>query len=405
MKTTKKKVFKSQIIIAFLLIIAIFMVIFFAKTIHNNKTTTVLFYNLSDTIQQELQTQITALKSENINFTVYSNKKELTLKEAKKYDLLFTWKTAHTNSFLSKALTPQIKYTMPTSIRKAGLIEDELTTVPLLIDNYEIAYYRTYRNIANLQIPTTIAEFERYLQAQKEYAQYPLVCAGSNDKTLLAFISALVESYCGAPGYQTLIKSCTQLQDFEKILDIPLLTAESNSKGLDTTTLRILLDKIKSWQRDELIMPQWYTLKEADIDLYMQKHLVSAIFMSLSEHRTKEFILIKYYDSARFPINQNIKNHALIAPILEGILFSNKAGEQDLLAELLSDANQASLSTKTMLAPVTSHAIPNDSQADDVRFWAASCSAGPVTDLFDAAFTNKEEASNFAKNIRNYLRK
>jgi hypothetical protein len=405
MNFTNKITTKSKILISIIVVIIIFLVIFFAKTIHNNKTTTVLFYNIPETIQQELQTQITDIKPENIQFTVYSTKKELTLKEAKKYDLLFTWKTALTDSFATKAIPLQIKYTIPTSIKKASLINNQLTTVPLLIDNYEIAYYRTYRNKAKLRIPTTIKEFENFLQAEKKITTYPLICTGSNDKTLLAFISALTESYCGASGYQTLIKNCAQLQDFEKILDEPLLDSDSNNELINTITLRLILDKIKSWQQKELIMPQWYKLQEADINLYMQKHLLGAIFMPLSEHRTKDFILIKYYDAARFPINQNIKNHALIAPVLEGILFNNTAGEQDILKSLLTDENQSKLSTKTMLAPVTSRSVPNDNQAADVRFWAASCSAGPVTDLYDAAFTNPADATAFAENIRNYLRK
>lgn len=403
--THKKPVFIIVILTLLIALIVTFTIIISIKK-HNDKTTTVLFYNLPDTIQQELQDKIVAIKSENIEFTSNPKDMELTNKVSKKYDLLFSWDNLQVNQLATTAntLKPQL-YTMPTAIAKSGLIDGDLKKLPILLDNYEIAYYKTYRTKAKLQIPTTLASFEAYLKTIKEFAQYPLICAGNNDKTLLALISALTESSYGATGYKELVANCIQDSSFEKNLDKPLLSTKADTTIASPASLRTVLDLLKSWQQQELIMPKWYQVTDSDINAFMREHFLGAIFMSLSTHRTKEFVLIKYYDVERFPINQNIKNHALIAPVLQGILFNNTAGEQDILKGLLTDKNQAKLSTKTMLAPVTSRSVPNDRQADDVRFWAASCSAGPVTDLYNAAFTNPAEAALFAQNIRDYLRK
>lgn len=152
-------------------------------------------------------------------------------------------------------------------------------------------------------------------------------------------------------------------------------------------------------------MPKWYELKEKDIDMYMANHMIAVVFMPLSTHRTKQFDLIKYYEATRFPLGEIATNQALVAPVLEGMMFRNKAGEQNILEHLLSDENQAQLSTQTMLAPVSSRAEANDQQSDDVRFWAASCTEGPIPGIYDDAFADKSAATTFAEQIRDYLQK
>ena len=58
-----------------------------------------------------------------------------------------------------------------------------------------------------------------------------------------------------------------------------------------------------------------------------------------------------------------------------------------------------------MLAPVHYRAQAYDRQADDVRFWAASCAGGAVPDLYLACFQRKsKELEKLCADIRNYVR-
>ncbi|MCI1209627.1 MAG: hypothetical protein LKF96_09310 [Treponema sp.] len=397
-KNSRKLVKRFHLLPAGIIVAVIILVVVVSTNRYTNKTVSVVFYNIPDTIQYELELRIKKLKSSGITFSTWPAEEKLTKQISKKYGLFFVWKGALADQFAEEAISPDTKlyHALPPSIARAGLYDGQQKMIPLLMDNYEIAFYRTYRNAAGLQIPETLNSFEDYLRTVKKHAEIPLVCAGSNDRTLLGFVSALTESVCGSEGYAALVGNVRETPSVDNVADATLSGSVS---------FRMVLDKIRSWQQEKLLMPQWYKLKEKDIDMYMKNHLTAAVFMPLSTHRTKQFVLIKYYDAARFPIDKTIANHAIVAPVIEGIMFRNKAGEQDILEQLLSADNQTQLSTKTMLAPVASRAAASDRQSDDVRYWAASCSDGPVAGLYDDAFTDDATAAEFAAQIRDYVKK
>ena len=63
------------------------------------------------------------------------------------------------------------------------------------------------------------------------------------------------------------------------------------------------------------------------------------------------------------------------------------------------------MAMKTMLAPVHYRAETYDIQADDVRFWAASCAGGAMPDPALSIYQRKPEAlAEMAREIRSYLR-
>ena len=55
------------------------------------------------------------------------------------------------------------------------------------------------------------------------------------------------------------------------------------------------------------------------------------------------------------------------------------------------------------LAPTSARAEAHDVQADDVRFWATSCTDGPVPELGDAVFVSQVKRAAFAEEIRAYM--
>lgn len=314
---------------------------------------------------------------------------------AKTYDLLFMWNGALAANAAEKAVPIQesVYDLFPASVRNAGKVDSTYKMLPLLLDHYELACYRTYRNDAALTLPETFADFESYLQILKGYADHPLICAGKTDATLTAFVSVLTESLAGSEGYAALVKAAANANGLSDLLDVPLGNGISLSSVFET---------IKRWQRERLIHPQWYTVKEKDIENYMEEHRLGTIFMPLSEHREKPLILIKYYDAVQFPKGE-ATHHALIAPTLVGIAFRNDRTQLAVLEGLAHTDVQTLLSQRTKLAPASSRAEAHDVQADDVRFWAASCDDGPAAELGAAAFTSQEKISAFAEEIRTYM--
>ncbi|MGI0528876.1 hypothetical protein [Treponema socranskii] len=314
---------------------------------------------------------------------------------AKTYDLLFMWNgvLAANASEQAVPIRESVYDLFPASVRNAGKVDSAYKMLPLLLDHYELACYRTYRNDAALALPETFADFESYLQIIKSYADHPLICAGKTDATLTAFVSVLTESLAGSEGYGALVKAAANANGLSDLLDVPLGNGISLSSVFET---------IKQWQRERLIHPQWYTVTEKDIENYMEEHRLGAIFMPLSEHREKPLILIKYYDAVQFPKGE-ATHHALIAPTLVGIAFRNDRTQLAVLEGLAHTDVQTLLSQRTKLAPASSRAEAHDVQANDVRFWAASCDDGPAAELGAAAFTSQEKISAFAEEIRTYM--
>ena len=314
---------------------------------------------------------------------------------AKKYDLLFMWNGANAANVAEKAVSlPESVYNLfPASVRHTGKVNNVPKMLPLLLDHYELACYRTYRNNAGLTLPETFNELESYLHTIKGYADYPLICAGKTDATLTAFISAFTESLAGSEGYATLVKAAAGADRLSDVLDVSL------GKNI---SLASILGIIKQWQHEGLIHPQWYNVTEKDIESYMEEHRLGAIFMPLSEHRVKPLILIKYYDTVQFP-KGDVANHALIAPVLVGMAFRNDASQLAALEHFAHTDLQTILSQHSKLAPAAARAEAHDVQADDVRFWAASCTDGPVPELGKAAFASPVKTAAFAEEIRAYM--
>ena len=74
-----------------------------------------------------------------------------------------------------------------------------------------------------------------------------------------------------------------------------------------------------------------------------------------------------------------------------------------MLEHLAHTDVQTLLSQHTKLAPASSRAEAHDVQADDVRFWAASCTDGPIPELGQAAFASQTQMAALAEEIRAYM--
>jgi hypothetical protein len=87
------------------------------------------------------------------------------------------------------------------------------------------------------------------------------------------------------------------------------------------------------------------------------------------------------------------------------MLLSDNSNAKRYIANFFTEETQTEFSDKTNLAPVHSRAQAYDRQADDVRFWAASCAGGAVPDLYLAAYQRRpEELKKLCGEVRSYVR-
>ena len=393
---------KKSIIIAIgIAVIAVTVGTWTGIYLHARRTLSVACYNLPKNISDELKKQIKVIKPEHTEFHVLDSSLSLTVKTAKKYDLIFTWGNKETTRIAAAAITPSdsIYGQLPLSVRKAGIYKGKKYAVPLLIDHFETAFYTTMLKKTGTKIPETVESLESYARLCKQYCDAPLICAGAKDTDLIGFVSVLTEALCGKKGYTLLINTLDE-KSFDKVLSVQLA---KNKNG--PITLEAVLDRIKSWQNDGILLKHWYEATDRDVLTYMENHRTAVIFMTLSEHREKPIKLIKYYQATRFPSDLSAEQEALVAPVVEAIMIHNTAGEEYVLSKLVSDSYQKALSSASRLGPAASHAEAHDRQADDVRFWAASCAGGPVPELAAAAFGTSRQTKEFAAAIRDYLKK
>ncbi|MBP3709698.1 MAG: hypothetical protein J6I73_04770 [Treponema sp.] len=395
---TPQKIFAVVFLISILLIGISFSIL----TVQDARRLDVAYYGLpehvSDALGQTLQHIDThtyypnGVRETMLTVDDMQNEKRV----ARSYDVLFMWNGAQANHIADNAqnISADIYNAFPSAIRQVG---ENGKVLPVLLDHYEVA---CLHDAQQQNVPENFAMFEMYLDALKETVAFPLFCAGSDDEVMLAFIGAIVESLAGNSGYTALVEEINKAQSFDACLDTRL--SEINNQEI---TLRTILAVVVSWQKSGIIHQSWTAAVWEDALAFMRDKVVGVVFMSLSQHRTVPLRTIQNYTITRFPPSANVQNHALIAPSVVLITFSNNEQFRNNVAlSFVSEQLQEYLSNLTQLAPTASRGSAFDRQADDVRYWAASCASGPVAALGNAAFALTEQQASFAKDVRNYLR-
>lgn len=390
----------KQIIISIISILGLLILFFIGgyfigRGIKNSQTTKVAFYGLPESVTTALQQEISTYKAEKITFTILDANTPLSSDILSDYTLLFTWNGKTVNNLAAKAIEIPKKYyeLLPTTIGNTGIQDSKHFCMPILLDHFEIAYYKTFRKQASLEIPETYDQLVTYLQTLKETAQYPLIVAGKDDFTLISFVGTMYEALFGAQAYSNLVNSISTS-----------ISATNDSCTLPSELLP-LLDTIKELQSSGLIHPKWTVAKENDINNFMADHLISAVCQTLSTHRTQNLLLVMHYDSSYFPAADTSIIHGVIAPEVCGLALKDKNSEVEILCNLIDINVQQRLTDATQLAPVNARTPAYDMQSDDVRFWAAASPAGPLPDLATAAFSNPKDKEKLAQLIRDYLDK
>lgn len=341
------------------------------------------------------------------------------LKKQKQVSVVISWMGPEQDGLTQKLITPpaELYNRYPTTVRNLSA-----TWMPLLGDHSEMAY--RIRNLRNRKegMPRTLTEaidYARTIQGKENVARWPLVLPGQNDRTLSMFITSLVEATWDAETVRTLNALITETEQkalaaskkakgsevisiYDEVKDIPL--------NKDGATLQAVIDMVNQWREEDLLHPEWETRKPNYVEVLMEDGQAELVFMPLSIHRTMNFRVVQNFTETFIPVNRPAGadySRSLVIPALcaAGIHQKQKGADDatlQLLDYLASNDVVSEISIVSGLAPLTSSAEAADSQASDVRFWAAASDV-LVQDL-GSAFTSKGERIAFLEAIRSSIR-
>ena len=356
------------------------------------KTVRIAFYGLSEEYVSILKEKIPVEDKIILKMDVLSEGAIDLAAVKEKYDMLFTWKGEVTDALeaSSEDIPAKIVECMPSSLRNKKC-------VPILLDHCELDYSKDVVSKTTENIPSSLPTFLNYLNQAKNHVFSPFFCAGADDRILTAFVGSLLESMGGIKAYKNFITELKNGTNFEELLDKDL--------GSPNVTLRSVLDMLKSWPKEGLTHPAWFNGQNNDLIYFADDNHVGVFFTYLKDHRNIQYQTISKYESFVVPPASSTIEYGIIAPAISCMLLTNNSNCKRYLAEFFTEDSQAELSNLTKLAPVHSRAQAYDRQADDVRFWAASCPGGALPDIYLAVYQRNPTAfAEFARNIRNYVK-
>lgn len=321
----------------------------------------------------------------------------------KKYDMLLLWNGRNSQLLAPHALElpEQCTAEIPRAIRQIAFVGGRHVQLPLLLDHY--GFDSLAENQDGLLLPgvENFSDFASYFAALKKLVPYPFLCAGKDDRTLLAMVSVLVESLAGADGYNNLVSILKTTENVEAKLAAPF---GHDSAGRELSLLHVL-DMLSEWMASDLIHPKWHLASAGDVDSFMKDQLAGAVVMALSAHRRIVLRTVVRYRTERFPVflDSAAVSHGVVAPCMVAMFFKKQSRLNGFAHVLMSAEKQEELSELTKLAPVAATCSAYDRLSDDVRFYAASVPAGPLSDLYYAAFLTPQAAAEFCAVLRNRL--
>lgn len=401
-KKSSKKQFKLDwkiLVAAISLVVLVGIGIGVAAAVKKSKAKVldVAFYNLPSEISDAIKIEIEKAYAGKKKYAVLEKSLLDEEKIARKYDLFFAWKGATSDSLLkfSKLLPPGCGAEMPESI-----FADSKTSVPLLLDHFQISYNDTIRHKARIRYPENMNHLNIYLDWIKDYVKYPFYAAGGNDEILYALTSCFIESYVGASGYADFVEKVDSVSDLKSLIDV-----EFKAKDGSSCTLREVLDVLREWQADGLLPENWLAAQDNDVKNFLEDNLIGVMFTSLSRFRKLPHTSATQFAVDRFPVFNTGVSHGILAPSLVCLNLSDSNRFDDVIYALVSETVQTDLSMNTGFAPVSRTARSYDIQADDVRFLSAACAGGPKTDVGNALFKIEDKKyKDLINQIRFYLK-
>ena len=362
------------------------------KKYKEDRTVRVAFYGLSDEMIEMLKAKIPEEEKIILEFDKISDEAFDTSVIKEKYDMLFTWKGEITDSLeaSSEEIPQRILESMPRSLRNKKC-------APILLDHLELAFSTKVLKETGLEIPSSFSAFIDFLKTAKGKVFSPFFCNGAEDRILIDLVGELILAEGGLTAYNKLIAELRKAESLEEVIDVKL-----TDKGL---TLRSVLDLLDEWPEEGYTHPAWFNGLGNDLLFFAEAGQLGSFYTLLSEHRKIPYNVIKNFESSLFAPDVGAEDYGLVAPALSVMLISDNANCKRYITAYFTEDAQAEFSNLTNLAPVHYQAQAYDRQADDVRFWAASCAGGALPDLYLAVYQRRaEDLKNFCSEIRDYVR-
>lgn len=272
---------------------------------------------------------------------------------------------------------------------------DRFYAFPLLINPVKLSCNAVIADKLGLYSYISLEDFERLPQAaQGTSVHFPFICAGGEDETLFALISAV------AAMHGNTIKP----EDFAA------LSKDADLRTACPPVLKAALETLVAWRVQGLLHPEWYRLIQGDIEVFMKFNSTALAALPLSSSRQLSREELEHYITMQLPLPQALNRKNMPADVIvwaQTAPHGNKsASDSPLITEIcnflyLQETNEA-LARATGLAPVFSSAQTTDAEASSGRYWVAS--SNMVLPFFDnCVCTTATEKIQLAESIRRYL--
>ena len=397
------KLSKKQIITiacslaAILLLVAAIITVRTVKKRRADRTVRIAFYGLSEKYVETLKSKIPVEENIILETDIIASDKFDIGVVKNKYDMLFTWKGEVTDTLAeaSEKIPARVFETIPRSLR-----DSEKKVIPILLDNCEFTYNgEVLKKVFSDEEPETFDDLKKYLNSAKSQVFSPFFTNGADDRILIDLTGAMVMAEYGLSAYKKYIELLKDADSLASVLDVSL-------SGSDRT-LRNILDEFKLWASKEqgLTHPAWYMGTDSDLHYFAQSKQIGVFFTLLSRHREIPYDIIHNYKSNKVPTNASASNYGLIAPSICCMLLTDNSNCKRYVEGFFTEDAQMELSNLTNLAPVHYREQAYDRQADDVRYWAASCAGGAQPDIYLAVYQRKsKELEKICAEIREYIK-
>lgn len=356
-----------------------------------DKTVNIAFYGISEEYENLIKKYIPETEDVILNFTTIADGKFEPGIISSKYDMLFTWQGEYTELLKESAedIPGKVLENIPVSLRNKKYL-------PLLLDHFELDFYMDAVTKLDAAPANNFDSFIDYLNNAKSQVFSPFFMAGGNDRNLLAFIGSIIEAQGGVESYKKFLQTLKGAENLESIM---------NEDLGNNLTLGKALEMLSKWPAEGLTHPMWYAGTDTDLIVFTDDNQVGVFFTNLLTHRKMAYKTVSKFETSGFPRGTANVNHGIIAPAICVMLISDNNNCKKYVRDLMTEEVQSAMSNETMLGPVHYRAETYDRQADDVRFWAASCAAGALPDPALAVYQkNPDSLANIAKEIRDYLK-
>lgn len=396
-KSFNKRIF--VICVAFLLAIAAGIIFAISKS--HNKPAVIGFYDFDAEYAGSFKKLLETDSSFKYEFKSLSEKEVLSKNITKKINILISPNSAITQrlAYAAIPLSDSILARIPQTIKNSELYKynEQTVIMPLAIDQFETSILSTTYKRYKMKVPQTVNEISDFAGFSKVHYETPIGIAGGEDININSLFSLLVDSYGGKDSYFNMVQQLKTTVNFDDFYEYKIGgNADPELKVKD------LLNIIKGWQENRYMPDNWKQATAQNNANLIDDNRVTLNFMNLSEHRSKPFPNIAYFETIEFP-SETKAAHVSVQPVITAMAFKNTEAIRIGLNRLSTEKNQGTVSLITKLGPATLTGTACDKQADDARFFAATTEGGPVPDLGSLAFEKQADRRALAQAIRNWF--